>query len=152
MPTVCCIGASRDITLSGVSFFSHAAVREIKCLQIKALPFWSISKCSQRMSPTKSGAKSRKRSFPMAHRAAPFMQNLSKSTFFRLNSFTVHVSHSATWFSVHCLGSEEDRDCYIHRLNTVFMQFAQVTCTSYTHTFTQTSISTCDWYANTYRL
>lgn len=79
-----------------------------------ASPFWSISKCSQRMSPTKSGAKSRKRSFPIAHKLAPFMQNLSKSTFFRLNSFTVHVSHSATWFSVHCLGSEEDHNCYIH--------------------------------------
>lgn len=61
------------------------------------------------MSPTKSGAKSRKRSFPIAHRLAPFMQNFSKSTFFRLNSFTVHVSHSATWLSVHCLGSEEDQ-------------------------------------------
>ncbi|TNN74967.1 hypothetical protein EYF80_014712 [Liparis tanakae] len=57
------------------------------------------------MSPTKSGARSRKRSLPIAHRLAPFMQNLSKSTFFRLNSFTVHVSHAATWFSVHCLGS-----------------------------------------------
>lgn len=122
MPTVCCIGASGNITHYHSVFFSHAAVREIKCLQIKALPFWSISKCSQRMSPTKSGAKSRKRSFPIAHRVAPFMQNLSKSTFFRLNSFTVHVSHSATWFSVHCLGSGEDRDCYIHRLNTVFIQ------------------------------
>lgn len=70
-----------------------------------AVPFWSISRCSQRMSPTKSGAKSRKRSFPIAHRLAPFMQNLSKSTIFRLNSFTVHVNHAATWFSVHCLGS-----------------------------------------------
>lgn len=77
------------------------------------LPFWSISKCSQRMSPTKSGAKSKKRSFPIAHRLAPFMTNLSKSTFFRLNSFTVHVSHSATWFSVHCLGSENDLFAYL---------------------------------------
>lgn len=86
-------------------------IRILTCPQTNvALPFWSISKCSQRMSPTKSGAKSRKRSFPIAHRVAPFMQNLSKSTFFRLNSFTVHVSHSATWFSVHCLGSEEDHN------------------------------------------
>lgn len=107
-----------------------------------ALPFWSISKCSQRMSPTKSGAKSRKRSFPIAHRVAPFIQNLSKSTFFRLNSFTVHVSHSATWFSVHCLGSEEDHGCYIHQfLCRVFRQ----RCTY--HTYIQTSIST-DWYNN----
>lgn len=88
-----------------------------------ALPFWSISKCSQRMSPTKSGARSRKRSFPIAHRVAPFMQNLSKSTFFRLNSFTVHVSHAATWFSVHCLGSEADQVCYFHSSSAVLCWF-----------------------------
>lgn len=87
------------------------------------------------MSPTKSGAKSRKRSFPIAQRLAPFMQNLSKSTFFRLNSFTVHVSHSATWFSVHCLGSEEDHKCWLW-----YMQFVELCvfrlrwCKCYTYT------------------
>uniref|UniRef100_A0A0E9WQ92 Uncharacterized protein n=1 Tax=Anguilla anguilla TaxID=7936 RepID=A0A0E9WQ92_ANGAN len=46
------------------------------------------------MSPTKSGARSRKHSFPGPQRLAPFMQNLRKSTFFRVNSFTIHLSQS----------------------------------------------------------
>ncbi len=73
------------------------------------LPFCSISRCSQRMSPTKSGARSRNRSLPSAQRLAPSMLNLWKSTFFRLNSFTVQVNHSLTWASVHSRGSREEK-------------------------------------------
>lgn len=68
-------------------------------------PFCKISRCSQRISPTKSGASSRKHSLPRAHRAAPFMQNFWKSTPFRLNSFTAHITQSRTCVSVHCWGS-----------------------------------------------
>lgn len=50
------------------------------------------------------------------------MQNLSKSTFFKLNSFTVHVSHSATWVSVHCLGSEETK----HECDHIYVQDIQL--------------------------
>lgn len=70
------------------------------------LPFCRISRCSHKMSPTKSGASSRKQSFPSAQRAAPFIQNFWKSTPFRLNSFTAHITQSRTWVSVHCRGSE----------------------------------------------
>lgn len=68
-------------------------------------PFCKISRCSQRMSPTKSGASSRKHSLPRAQRAAPFMQNFWKSTPFKLNSFTAHITQSRTCVSVHCWGS-----------------------------------------------
>ena len=68
-------------------------------------PFCKISRCSQRISPTKSGASSRKHSLPRAQRAAPFMQNFWKSTPFRLNSFTAHITQSRTCVSVHCWGS-----------------------------------------------
>lgn len=71
------------------------------------LPFCRISRCSHRMSPTKSGASSRKHSLPRAHNAAPFIQNFWKSTPFRLNSFTAHITQSRTWVSVHCRGSEK---------------------------------------------
>lgn len=69
------------------------------------LPFCRISRCSHKMSPTKSGASSRKQSFPSAQRAAPFIQNFWKSTPFRLNSLTAHITQSRTWVSVHCRGS-----------------------------------------------
>lgn len=68
-------------------------------------PFCRISRCSHRISPTKSGASSRKHSLPRAQRAAPFMQNFWKSTPFRLNSFTAHITQSRTCVSVHCWGS-----------------------------------------------
>lgn len=78
-------------------------------------PFCRISRCSQRISPTKSGASSRKHSLPRAHRAAPFMQNFWKSTSLRLNSFTAHITQSRTCVSVHCWGSAEGSTVSIHR-------------------------------------
>ena len=57
------------------------------------------------MSPTKSGARSKKHSFPRAQRLTPAIRKQCRSTLFRLNSFTVHSSHWPTWLSDQCLGS-----------------------------------------------
>lgn len=77
---------------------------------LRHLPFCRISRCSHKMSPTKSGASSRKQSFPSAQRAAPFIQNFWKSTPFRLNSLTAHITQSRAWVSVHCRCRERSDD------------------------------------------
>lgn len=69
------------------------------------VPLIICSRCSQRMSPTKSGASSRKRSLPRLHSTWPFMPNLWRLTFTRLNSLVAHRSHWLTCCSVHSQGS-----------------------------------------------
>lgn len=69
------------------------------------VPLIICSRCSQRMSPTKSGASSRKRSLPRLHNTWPFMPNLWKLTFTRLNSLVAQRSHWHTCCSVHSQGS-----------------------------------------------
>lgn len=69
------------------------------------VPLIICSRCSQRMSPTKSGASSRKRSLPRLHNTWPFMPNLWRFTFTRLNSLVAQRSHWHTCCSVHSHGS-----------------------------------------------
>lgn len=69
------------------------------------VPLIICSRCSQRMSPTKSGASSRKRSLPRLHNTWPFMPNLWKLTLTRLNSLVAQRSHWHTCCSVHSQGS-----------------------------------------------
>lgn len=69
------------------------------------LPFWRISRCSHRMSPTKAGARAWKASFPIAHMSLPFMRNWWRAIPSRENSFVAHCIQWATWLSVHWRGS-----------------------------------------------
>lgn len=69
------------------------------------IPLIICSRCSQRMSPTKSGASSRKRSLPRLHNTWPVMPNLCRLTSTRLNSLVAQRSHWHTCCSVHSQGS-----------------------------------------------
>ncbi len=71
------------------------------------LPFIICSRCSHRISPTKSGARSRNPSFPRSHSSCPLMSNLKKLMLVRLNSPDVQYSHCRTCCLVHLRGSAD---------------------------------------------
>lgn len=79
------------------------------------VPFWSISRCSHRISPMKAGARAKKDSFPMAQICFPvmFCQGCI-ATPARENSPMAQCNQWATAASDHCLGSET----VIPRVNT----------------------------------
>ena len=69
------------------------------------LPFWRISRCSQRMSPMKGGVRARKFSLPMAHMSRPRMRKCCSTTPSSENSLMAQLSQRETSLSDHNRGS-----------------------------------------------
>lgn len=73
--------------------------------EIEFLPFWRISRCSQRMSPMKGGVRARKFSLPMAHMSRPRMRKCCSTTPSSENSLMAQLSQRETSLSDHSRGS-----------------------------------------------
>ena len=80
-------------------------LQAVRFVLLNHIPFIIWSKCSQSISPTKSGASSRKLSFPRSQSSWPFMSNLKKFTFVRLNSVEAQCNHFMTCCLLHLCGS-----------------------------------------------
>ena len=69
------------------------------------VPFCSISRCSQRISPTNGGASFRNMSRPILRSSGPHMDKLLIQTPSSENSCTAQFNHFSTWRVDHCWGS-----------------------------------------------
>jgi len=87
-------------------FMEQGAYAASVCVQ----PFWRMSKCSQRMSPTYGGARRRNLSRPWRSRSTPRHWNWAASMPSRLKLSTAHCSHWQTCVVDHCDGST----CKLH--------------------------------------
>ena len=71
------------------------------------LPLCRISRCSQRISPIKGGARLRNASRPNSQSSCPERAKFGMTTPSNENSRMAHANHCITWTSVHCIGSKE---------------------------------------------
>lgn len=81
------------------------------------LPFWRISRCSQRMSPMKGGVRARKFSLPMAHMSRPRMRKCCSTTPSSENSLMAQLSQRETSLSDHSRGSATTFTKWIQKIS-----------------------------------
>lgn len=74
-------------------------------IQLVVLPFFIMSKCSQRMSPMNGGVLERKSSIERPQRSAPVKLKLASLTPSRLSSLTAHLIQATTCCWLHFCGS-----------------------------------------------